>query len=585
MPQKSVREMNTFERKRYALAAKVFYASVMGSLILGLVALIAGVALYAKVSADRLINESFAISNNAAMLLESMGCEELEARADAIMDIYRGLSEEERQLFTKDPEAYRAFFEGIPEDDRETSTMDVLRFFLQNNEVFAVYCAMYDEETASIVYIYDPETDPEYQCLAGDWEPVVLQELKRFLAYDGSGILYDIGSTDKYGLMCTSGVPLRDENGEIYCFILTDVVAENLLQMLKSFLWKYTLLILAAALLVGYFVSRHMRKTLVEPVNEIADAAVQYASDRKHGRAFADRFASLDIRTGDEIENLSLVLSDMGRELAEYEDNLKKITAEKERISTELALAKRIQTEILPNIFPPFPDHRDIDLYASMSPAKEVGGDFYDFFFVDDDHLALVMADVSGKGIPAALFMMGAKILLQNLAMSGYRPAEVLKLANDQICGNNREEMFVTVWFGILTLSTGEVTAANAGHEYPVLKRPDGDFELLKDKHSFVVGGYAGIEYKEYTLRMEPGTKLFLYTDGVTEAEDNQERMFGMDRLLEALNRAKDEAPVQILKEVEKSVDDFACGASQFDDLTMLCVHYIGKTDTEEGTK
>ena len=298
-----------------------------------------------------------------------------------------------------------------------------------------------------------------------------------------------------------------------------------------------------------------MRKTLAKPVNEIADAAVQYASDRKHGRAFADRFASLDIKTGDEIENLSLVLSDMGRELAEYEDNLKKITAEKERISTELALAKRIQTEMLPNIFPPFPDHRDIDLYAS------------------------------GKGIPAALFMMGAKILLQNLAMSGYRPAEVLKLANDQICGNNREEMFVTVWLGILTLSTGEVTAANAGHEYPVLKRPDGDFELLKDKHSFVVGGYAGIEYKEYTLRMEPGTKLFLYTDGVTEAEDNQERMFGMDRLLEALNRAKDEAPVQILKEVGKSVDDFACGASQFDDLTMLCVHYIGRTDTEEGTK
>ena len=348
---------------------------------------------------------------------------------------------------------------------------------------------------------------------------------------------------------------------------------------------KHVLVVLAAALLVGYFVSRHMRKTLAEPVNEIADAAVQDAPDRKHGRAFADRFASLDIRTGDEIENLSLVLSDMGRELAEYEDNLKKITAEKERISTELALAKRIQTEMLPNIFPPFPDHRDIDLYASMSPAKEVGGDFYDFFFVDDDHLALVMADVSGKGIPAALFMMGAKILLQNLAMSGYRPAEVLKLANDQICGNNREEMFVTVWLGILTLSTGEVTAANAGHEYPVLKRPDGDFELLKDKHSFVVGGYAGIEYKEYTLRMEPGTKLFLYTDGVTEAEDNQERMFGMDRLLEALNRAKDEAPVQILKEVGKSVDDFACGASQFDDLTMLCVHYIGKTDTEEGTK
>ena len=585
MPQKSVREMSEFERRKYALGTRVFQASVLGSLILGLVALIAGLALYAKSTSDRLIGQSFSIANNAAMILESMGSEELEKRADAIMDIYRGLSEEERQLFGTDPDAYRAFFDGIPEESGETATIDVLRFFLQNNDVFAVYCAMYDLDTSAIVYINDPETDPAYQCLPGDWEPVETKELKRFLAYDGSGILYDIGSTQKYGLMCTSGVPLRDENGEIYCFILTDIVAENLGHELKTFLWQYTLLILAAALLVGYFVSRHMKKTLADPINEIAGAAEQYSDDRKHGRAYTGRFSSLDIRTGDEIENLSLVLKDMEKDLTAYEENLTKITAEKERISTELALANRIQSEMLPNIFPPFPDHKDVDLYASMSPAKEVGGDFYDFFFIDDDHLALVVADVSGKGIPAALFMMSAMILIQNLAMNGYKPAELLRMVNEQICENNHEEMFVTVWFGILTLRTGEITAANAGHEYPILKQAGGDFEVLKDRHSFVLGGYPGIKYSEYTLQMMPGAKLFLYTDGVTEAADEQEQMFGMKRLVEALNRAKDGTPAQILAEVNGSVEAFVGGASQFDDLTMLCVHYIGKPDTEEGKK
>ena len=378
----------------------------------------------------------------------------------------------------------------------------------------------------------------------------------------------------------TAMIPIRWE-GETLGILCVQRQMDKLTQARNGYLIRALIaLILLASLMIagqGYYLNR----VLLRPLSLIMDEAERYAKENTPAKTKL----SDEINTGDEIGQLADTIDQMEERIEEYVGDLTKITAEKERMNTELSVATRIQEGMLPSRFPAFPERSDFDIYAAMDPAREVGGDFYDFFFVDDDHLALVMADVSGKGIPAALFMMGAKILLQNLAMSGYRPAEVLKLANDQICGNNREEMFVTVWFGILTLSTGEVTAANAGHEYPVLKRPDGDFELLKDKHSFVVGGYAGIEYKEYTLRMEPGTKLFLYTDGVTEAEDNQERMFGMDRLLEALNRAKDEAPVQILKEVEKSVDDFACGASQFDDLTMLCVHYIGKTDTEEGTK
>ena len=246
------------------------------------------------------------------------------------------------------------------------------------------------------------------------------------------------------------------------------------------------------------------------------------------------------------------------------------------RISTELNLATRIQADMVPNIYPAFPDRREFDVYATMDPAKEVGGDFYDFFLVDDDHLCLVMADVSGKGVPAALFMMASKIILANNAMIGKSPAQILTDTNAAICSHNREEMFVTVWLGILEISTGKRVAANAGHEYPVIKHGDGSFEVLRDKHGFVIGGMAGMKYKEYELTLEPGSKLFLYTDGVPEATDAENNMFGADRMLEALNEEKEGTTVDILKHVRASVDGFVNGAEQFDDLTMLCMEYRG---------
>jgi len=197
-------------------------------------------------------------------------------------------------------------------------------------------------------------------------------------------------------------------------------------------------------------------------------------------------------RTNDEIEILAESFAELSGRTRDYIAKITEITAEKERIGTELALATRIQADMLPNIYPAFPERSEFDIYASMNPAKEVGGDFYDFFLVDDDHLCMVMADVSGKGVPAALFMMVAKIMLANNAMAGKSPAQVLMDTNNAICANNREEMFVTVWLGILELSTGKLTAANAGHEYPVFLQPDGKFELLKDKHGFVIGGMEG---------------------------------------------------------------------------------------------
>ena len=250
--------------------------------------------------------------------------------------------------------------------------------------------------------------------------------------------------------------------------------------------------------------------------------------------------------------------------------------AERAQLEKELQMARQIQASMLPSRFPAFPERRDFDIFASMNPARDIGGDFYDYFLIDDDHLGLVIADVAGKGIPAALFMMVSKTLIENSALAGLSPAKTLETVNRQICENNQEEMFVTVWLGVLELSSGKLIAANGGHEYPVLKTPDGDFSLFNDFHGLVVGGMDGTKYRDYELTLLPGAKLFVYTDGVPEATDTDGRFFGIDRLLDALNGSRDDGPAEILRDVRYSVDTFVGDAEQFDDLTMLCLVYNG---------
>ena len=223
-------------------------------------------------------------------------------------------------------------------------------------------------------------------------------------------------------------------------------------------------------------------------------------------------------KTKDEIEILAQAFETLSARTRKYIDTITDITKEKERIKTELELATKIQADMLPNLFPAFPDRPEFDIYATMNPAKEVGGDFYDFFLIDNDHLALVMADVSGKGVPAALFMMMSKILVNNFASLFNSPAKILEMTNKTICMNNDEGMFVTLWLGILEISTGKIIASNAGHEYPAVKRKNGKFTLQKDKHGFVIGGFENQKYTEYEIKLEKGDMIFLYTDGSAAA-------------------------------------------------------------------
>ena len=324
---------------------------------------------------------------------------------------------------------------------------------------------------------------------------------------------------------------------------------------------------LAAILLsVGTFVSKRIARplnTMTKRLGELGEGNPVFRMEDEY-------------RTGDEIQIFAEKFATLSQQTVEYVKEVRRVTAENERIGTELDLARRIQADMLPSQFPAFPEKTEKDIFASMRPAKEVGGDFYDFFMLDEDHMGLVMADVSGKGVPAALFMMVSMILTQNFAKDGGKPSEVLAKLNEKICQNNRMQMFVTVWLGILDLKTGKITAANAGHEYPVLQGPDGTFAIVKDKHGFVIGGLQGVKYKDYELQMSKGSKLFVYTDGVPEATNAQGEFFGTERLVEVLNENAGEKPEVLVDRVHLRLRDFVGEAEQFDDITMMCVEYRG---------
>ena len=330
-------------------------------------------------------------------------------------------------------------------------------------------------------------------------------------------------------------------------------------------------LMLSAELILMLGLATVQGRRIVQPLNRITKRISQIrGSDMEFEMEDA-------YRTGDEIEVLANAFSDMSRKTAEYVEQVRKVSAEKERISSELRMATRIQESMLPNTFPAFPDCRAVDIYASMDPAKEVGGDFYDFFFIDPDHLAIVIADVSGKGIPAALFMMISRAIIKNCAMMGKSAAQILEESNRAMCSENKLEMFVTVWIGILEVSTGRMVTANAGHEDPVICRVrDGRWKRIRDRHGFVLGGFDNIRYKEKEILMEPGDKLFIYTDGVPEAWNDKGEFFGIDRMIEALQPAANGTPGDVLCSVREAVNEFADHAEQFDDLTMLCVEYKG---------
>lgn len=364
----------------------------------------------------------------------------------------------------------------------------------------------------------------------------------------------------------TALVPIENDKGEVTAVMCVQLPMSELNQGRRTYLINIAVATVLLTVLVSFSSVSYIRKQLVTPVRKVIDEAHRFAAENTKGEKL-DRISRIN-----EITDLANSIDKMESDMMRYIENLTSVTAEKERIGAELDVAKTIQENSVPNIFPAFPERAEFDIYASMNPAKEVGGDLYNFFLVDEDHLAIVIADVSGKGVPAALFMMVTNILISDRTHMGGTPGEILTYVNDNICQHNPADMFVTVWLGILEISTGKIVASNAGHDDPAICRKGGEFEIFKSRHSLVVGAMPGIKYRDFEIQLNKGDKIFLYTDGLPEATDKNNRMFTIEKMLASLNQFKHECPKNILKGINSCVDEFVGEAPQFDDLTMMCL-------------
>ena len=571
MPTKSVREMTRRERRRHSLSGKTFRSMLLVCAVLSALAIVFGYVLFSSTVNREYRTRTWQISKTAASLIEKRT---MRREAEEVLRVYRETGEK-----CADTDFAFTHLAEFGETQR------VLTDLRHEGDAIAAYVAALDRESNRMIMILDSDETDTF-CPPGTLFSYLPGEINDWINGSASGMFDSvygvdpmpsvINRSDAYGFRCTAATPLFEIEGyPVFAFVDTDMNTAR--RAGHIFLSQYVLLLFGAALISAFFAIRNMRKNMVGPINELAEAAEAYTKDRVDDHRTGAHFARVDISTGDEIENLSLAMKDMEQELGDYVLSLTRATAEKERIGVELNIASQIQEGMIPNIFPPFPEREEFDIYAAMHTAKEVGGDFYDFFLIDDDHLALVMADVSGKGVPAALFMMASKIIIKSSAMlARTSPAQILERVNHTLCQNNSAKMFVTTWLGILEISTGRLTASNAGHEYPTVRKDGAPFQLFRDPHGFVLGGMDGMRYRDYEITFAPGDALFVYTDGVTEATDDAGTLFGTERMLQALNKAGDGGPQDVLHAVKCEIDAFTGDAPQFDDITMLCIKYLG---------
>lgn len=364
----------------------------------------------------------------------------------------------------------------------------------------------------------------------------------------------------------TTIVPVLDSTDEVAALLCVQRPINELAAVVRVFVIRTGIFALLLAFFASQLAAYFSRKWIISPIRKISGEATRFAKENTKGEELGDvsRFS--------EIYNLSRAIDKMETDMENYVQNLTAVTAERERIGTELSFARKIQHDALPHTYPAFPGRTEFDIYASMTPAKEVGGDFYNFDLIDEDHLAMWIGDVSDKGVPAALFMMAINIVIENRVIMGGSPAEIMAYVNNNVCAHSKTDMFVTIWLGILEISTGRIICCNAGHEDPAVYKKGGAFEIVKKKHNTAVGAMPDLPYNDEEIFLEKGDKLFIYTDGVPEATNSFNELFTVGRMVDALNEYCEGTPQEILEGMHKSVNEFVGDRTQFDDLTMLCI-------------
>lgn len=507
----------------------------------------------------------------------------VKAVSNEVLSVYHRICEEngaipDYEAFSdSDWENYYAEFEYITEMPEYKELLNVLEQLREDNDVVSLYLGYTDLDTMRDLYLVDASA--EEPCLPGDSDDIQEEHIEQIKAGNYEFPAF-ITNYEEYGWLCSASSPIVDEDGNVIGVALVDISMNDIMQDRQSFLYTLTAITALMALIMVLIIVFLMNKAMLNPINKLNLATSTFVSGKKENEGDS-AISKLNIKTGDEIENLSESIKKMEKDLNTYITELTVVTSEKERIGAELDVATHIQSSMLPCIFPAFPERKEFDIFASMTPAKEVGGDFYDFFMVDDRHLAIVMADVSGKGVPAALFMVIAKTLIKDHTTPDRDLGEVFTKVNNLLCESNSEGLFVTAFEGVLDLVTGEFNFVNAGHEIPYIYKAGKEFEPYKLKAGFVLAGMEDMKYKGGSIILEEGDKIFQYTDGVTEATNISNELYGGERLNTVLNENSTKTPYEILEAVKKNIDAFVGEAEQFDDITMLCLEYKKKMDTE----
>lgn len=477
------------------------------------------------------------------------------------------------------------YYETGEMDGRYYETQAYIQDLVANNNVEYLYVVR--PHGIGVTFLFDSDMEVgeggEYYdggyCALGTYVELVggfAENLDKLLS--GEPVEPIVQWDEGFGWLMTAMTPVLHEDGTMAGYVMADISMNDVMNTQRAFL--ITLVVLLALLTVGFIILFLviLRRKVIQPIDQLTKATEDFIQNNEEELAAGTAAVNVpDIRTGDEVELLADSFRRMEEDMISYIRSFMQITAEKERIGAELNVATQIQADMLPRIFPAFPERKEFDIYATMNPAKEVGGDFYDFFLVDDDHLAVVIADVSGKGVPAALFMVIAKTLIKNHAQNKEEPGDVFTHTNEQLCEGNDAGLFVTAWMGILEISTGQFIYVNAGHNPPLLRHAGGGFEWLKSRPGFVLAGMEGVRYRENVMRLVPGDCLYLYTDGVTEATDGNQELFGEERLLAALNDQPGLPAHELLPKIKGCIDAFVGEAEQFDDITMLGLEYREK--------
>lgn len=473
-------------------------------------------------------------------------------------------------------ETYFAAFAGTEDTAAYARIYEEIRKIREANQVLSLYLAYMDQQTDKCVYLC-VDSSEQVICPPGalDQIEVCNRELMERGQYDFPAY---ITNYSQYGWLCSASAAMCDESGAVLANACVDISMEEVMQDRRAFLNKLLFALAGTTLLLIVIGVKVISKTVVNPINLLAKSTSGFVENRKENGA--GTVQDLNIRSNDEIGRLAGAVVKMERDINEYIDNIAKVTAEKERIGAELNVATQIQASMMPNIFPHFADQPAFEIAALMQPAKEVGGDFYDFFFVDENHLAIVMADVSGKGVPAALFMVIGKTLIKDHTQPGRNLGEVFGEVNNILCESNSENLFITAFVGVLDITTGEFPYVNAGHELPFICH-EGSFEAHRIEPGFVLAGLEDMRYQAGCFMLAEGDKLFQYTDGVTEATNAGNHLYGMQRLYDILNRNSDGSPEEILRAVKEDIDEFVGDAPQFDDITMLCLTFKKKKTGE----